>query len=86
MKIVIKTGISSTKKSAESKKCNWLKKISEVKSKEERVKLGKILKAIKSRDLLLGEVLTDAEVDEVVVSGERPGRGKSGGLRIEIDV
>lgn len=86
MKITVSTGMSTTKKSAESKKCRSLEKISLESNKELRVRMGKILKAIKGVDKLLGSVLTDAEIDNVVLTGTRPGRGKSGGVSVTVEV
>lgn len=86
MKITVSTGMSGNKKSAESKKCRKLEEISLELNMELRVRMGKILKAIKRVDLELGKVLTDVEIDQVVVSGMRPGKGKKGGVVIEVDV
>jgi len=86
MKVSIVVNQSGNKNSALSKKCRQLGLISEEKKLEERVKLGKILKVIRKVDVELGKVLSDEEIDMVVVSGERKGRRSKGGKVVEVEI
>jgi hypothetical protein len=80
MTITITTGISTTKKSAQSKKCRLLEKV--------RNGLNpKIAIAILKADSLLGSVMTETDVLDAV-SGLKPKRGGNGGgtIKLEIEV
>lgn len=83
--VTISISQSGNKNSALSKKCRKLEELAAAVGPE-RVKLGKILKVIIQHDIELGKVLTAAEVDEVVKTGKRPGRGKKGGVTVQVEI
>lgn len=79
--VIVKTGLSSTVKSAQSKKCRLLKSV------RENEMNPKVAKAIRNADPMLSSVLTEAEIDNAKL-GLKPSRGSSRGsieLEVEID-
>ena len=77
--VTITTGISTTKKSAQSKKCRLLADVRSGKTHP------KIAKAVRAADPMLADVMTEAEVD-AAARGERPGRGGKGGGSVTLNV
>jgi hypothetical protein len=78
MTVTITTGLSTTVKSAQSKKCRLLAKVRDGLN-------PKIAKAIRNADTLLGSVMTDADID-AAAAGLKPARGRTGGVSIEVEI
>lgn len=84
--LTINTGISTTLKSAQSKKCRLLQKVANHSLHSEPKYIVKIAIAIKNADPLLSSVLTDDQIKSAFESGSRPGRGHGGSNRIQISL
>lgn len=79
MTVTITTGLSTTKKSAQSKKCRLLSKVRDGMN-------PKVAAAIRKADPMLADVLTEDEI-AAAVRGERKGRGgNSGTVQLEVEV
>jgi hypothetical protein len=78
--IKITTGISTTKKSAQSKKCRLLAKVSTHETHY------RIALAIRLADQLLSEVMSEDEVRNAWDNQVRSGRGRNNSARITIEL
>lgn len=78
-KITVSTGISTTQKSAQSKKCRMLQKVAN------KQLHPKIAEAWLKLDPMLGAECTIEEI-AAAVTGTRPGRGSKGTVSIEIEI
>ena len=74
------TGISTTVKSAQSKKCRMLAKVA---SHELHYKIAL---AFCKADQLLGQVCSEADVMAAWNNQSRPGKGKSGSGMVQVEV
>lgn len=78
--VIINTGISTTQKSAQSKKCRLLKKV------RDGAMNPKVAIAIRNVDELLAVELTEAEIWSAH-AGEKPSRGSGrGSIKIEVEL
>ncbi len=75
--LTITTGLSSTIKSAQSKKCRMLQK---VRANEMHVKVAI---AIMNADHLLSTVMTQKDIEDAA-AGLKPSRGRSGSIELTI--
>lgn len=78
-KIIVKTGISSTTKSAASKKSRMLKQL-----REAGMKLA-VAKAIRNADQLLAECCTEEELT-AAANGLTPTRGGKNSITLEVEI
>lgn len=86
MKVVVSTGLSSTKDSAQSKNCRLKAKVA---GHEVRWEVAAAI--VQMDDLLFAEYGRDKaraakELKEVYETGRRPGRGKKGSVSVEIEI
>lgn len=82
--LTISTGVSTTLKSAQSKKCRLLQKVANHSLHSEPKYIVKIAIAIKNADALLASILTDDQIKSAFESESRPGRGSNGSNKIQI--